>query len=476
MIKGGVITGSVSNFYGTPVVTVRVRAVRIRDAEGRRANPVTPIGQPDWKTDDRGVYRIYGLQPGSYLVYAGGRGVIGFAEGPYENDSPTYYPSATRDTAAPVVLRGGDEITGIDIRYRDIGGHTVSGTIRGKSSAVSLTSATIATLTDVTSRAVESLSLLQINGGEGPFALESVADGDYHLTILAGDARDEKWSVASRRVKVNGTDVTGLDMTLSPLGSISGRVAIEQGAVRPGCPGKPAASFDGIVVTLQSDEPPNSDGTQGIEGLLNLSGMQHEPDALLNERGEFAVGKLTPGHYRIDAQLPGDELYVRQITAWPPGARRPTDVGRDGVSLRAGHQLSGVTITVAAGAARVRGKVVPAETRMALPKGLRVYLGPAEPERADDPLRYPEGRVESDGSFSITHIAPGKYKVLVKDVTDPSTEDSRRFVWDPMQRAMLRLEAEASTNAIELKPCQSVMGFVFRYRPALSPPGKARKN
>ena len=31
-------------------------------------------------------------------------------------DAPTYYPSATRDTAAEVSLRGGEESSGIDIR------------------------------------------------------------------------------------------------------------------------------------------------------------------------------------------------------------------------------------------------------------------------------------------------------------------------------------------------------------------------
>src|SRR5215813_6582880 len=58
MIKGGAITGRVTNAMGEPVISVRVNAAMARDAEG---NPVRfGVGRPRF-TDDRGVYRIYGL-------------------------------------------------------------------------------------------------------------------------------------------------------------------------------------------------------------------------------------------------------------------------------------------------------------------------------------------------------------------------------------------------------------------------------
>src|SRR5260370_13160556 len=70
MIKGGVITGIVTRATGEPVVAVPVRAYMIRDAKGQPARYGRPFREKT--TDDRGVYRIYGLAPGTYLVSADG--------------------------------------------------------------------------------------------------------------------------------------------------------------------------------------------------------------------------------------------------------------------------------------------------------------------------------------------------------------------------------------------------------------------
>ena len=62
LIKGGVITGTVTNAAGDPVIGVHVSARMIRDSNDRRS------GQDFGgrvNTDDRGVYRIYGLAAGT---------------------------------------------------------------------------------------------------------------------------------------------------------------------------------------------------------------------------------------------------------------------------------------------------------------------------------------------------------------------------------------------------------------------------
>ncbi|MDT5122767.1 MAG: hypothetical protein QOC96_2249, partial [Acidobacteriota bacterium] len=68
MVRGGVINGRVTDADDKPVVAVRVRALMTRDAYGQPAdNAMT-----ERLTDDRGVYRLYGLLPGTYIVSAGG--------------------------------------------------------------------------------------------------------------------------------------------------------------------------------------------------------------------------------------------------------------------------------------------------------------------------------------------------------------------------------------------------------------------
>ena len=75
MFKGGVINGTVTDTDGQPVVALRVRALMLRDANGQQSNPSM---MSERLTDDRGVYRLYGLEPGTYVVSAGGGGDGGF--------------------------------------------------------------------------------------------------------------------------------------------------------------------------------------------------------------------------------------------------------------------------------------------------------------------------------------------------------------------------------------------------------------
>ena len=61
--RGGVLTGRVLDRYGQPAVGAVVSAQRYQFAMGRW--DLVRSGSGD-RTDDRGVYRLYGLPPGDY--------------------------------------------------------------------------------------------------------------------------------------------------------------------------------------------------------------------------------------------------------------------------------------------------------------------------------------------------------------------------------------------------------------------------
>src|SRR5215471_11059570 len=104
MVKGGVITGRVTDETGEPLVGVAVRPHRLRDPQGNPAiSSVESLDLGDGITDDRGIYRVFGLRPGVYIVSTSGDAYYGQVR----NDAPTYYPSATRDTTTEVNLRAG---------------------------------------------------------------------------------------------------------------------------------------------------------------------------------------------------------------------------------------------------------------------------------------------------------------------------------------------------------------------------------
>src|SRR5262249_46828194 len=69
LVKGGVITGRVTDETGEPIVNVSVLSYRLRDLESKTTDLRFEIyGVDDGVTDDRGIYRIYGLPPGIYIV------------------------------------------------------------------------------------------------------------------------------------------------------------------------------------------------------------------------------------------------------------------------------------------------------------------------------------------------------------------------------------------------------------------------
>src|SRR5205085_12246924 len=116
LTRGAIITGKVIDADGRPLVGERVTLMSF-DAQGRKRQ----VSQRDFtmgEIDDRGVYRIYGLTAGRYIVSAGqaadsGAPVFGTSGQIYQR---IFHPNAAEETQAKVIELGeGQEATGIDI-------------------------------------------------------------------------------------------------------------------------------------------------------------------------------------------------------------------------------------------------------------------------------------------------------------------------------------------------------------------------
>ncbi len=124
-----------------------------------------------------------------------------------------------------------------------------------------------------------------------------------------------------------------------------------------------------------------------------------------------------------------------------------------------------LTFYVAAGAASLRGRVVPATEAATLPVEVRVYLVPAEPERADDVSRYQATDASRTArAFVFNHLAPGRYYLVARPAPIAATnaDASRPLAWDAQARARLRREAAATAGgALDLAPCQSTTNYTL---------------
>jgi hypothetical protein len=193
----------------------------------------------------------------------------------------------------------------------------------------------------------------------------------------------------------------------------------------------------------------------------------------LNEKGEFVLRNLTAAKYRLSIKLPTESWYVHNIDL-PAAARaleskttsvQPAATNSSGwqgvVTIKAGENLSGVSIVVGQDAAGLRGRLATGGT--AIREGTHVYLVPVDRELANNLLRYSETFVKSDGSFVFENLGPGRYFILSR-IEPPTEPDNlpRPIAWDAAARAKLRRDAEAANTIIELKPCQQVTDYELK--------------
>ncbi|MEW6211111.1 MAG: hypothetical protein AB1631_22290, partial [Acidobacteriota bacterium] len=359
--------------------------------------------------------------------------------------------------------------TGIDIRYRENRGYTISGTVTGQAASETGTSVM---LTRAASGALESVTVSLPNSPNRGFILTSVPEGDYYIAAVAGNALEGSSVAASaaRKVTVKGADVTGIELTLAPMGSLSGRVAVEPApgaSSTPECKSAHPSSVEEIVVLAQSDRKDRP---------------KDEPELLAdyatstpNAKGEFLIRFLEQGQKRIVVRLPGEQWYARAITLPAKDARsRAVDLARDGFSLKAGESLTGAVITLGEGAAALSGRVVAGKEESIPSARMRIHIVPAEALSGDETLRYTETRAQRDGTFKFTNLAPGRYWIVIRPLSDDESIESlsRPVSWDASGRTGLRFEGEAMGNAVELKPCQRVTDFILRYTPPVRPTKK----
>ena len=458
LVRGGVITGTVTNALGEPVVAVRVRATMIRDVKGRPRMPA--FGGSEQTTDDRGIYRMFGLVPGTYLVSAGGwSSSQQFQFNPYDTDLPTYAPSSTRDNASEVSVRGGEETTA-DIRYRGEQGYSISGTAKTLGS----NSASI-TLTPLGGSYMAGGNAFQAPNSRG-FAFHGLADGEYEL--VAQEAPTAQASAIPtisvsepKRVTIKGASVTGIELIPKPLALISGRVSLEPSKA-PECQGKRAPLFTETLVQLRR---PDRESDKDPSLFVRVFGGS----APLDSKGEFTFRNVSPGKYQFEPRFFARYWYLQSITigSAPPAtvvksqaAPVRTDAVASWTTVKFGEQVTGLTVTLAEGAASVRGKVASAEPQ----QGVVLYLIPSEQNKAEDVLRFFVTDVGADGTFALNNLPPGRYWAFTQPNTDAQTATlmKLRLPEAAAARTKLRKTAETQKTEIELKPCQNLIDYELK--------------
>src|SRR5262245_13422981 len=227
LIPGGVITGRVTDSNGRPLVEEQVQLWWF-DKNGRLKGGSTPLIRKMLTTDDRGVYRIFGLAEGRYILGAGAysKGEDGYVQ-------KTYHPNVTDKSQAKVVEVGaGQEVTGIDINVAEAEKtYSIFGRVVNADDGKPVGEAKV------------ELRVLSPGGNDcggkrrssghsnsnGAFQLSNVPSGKYIAYVAVDPAPDKASDLYSEPVicEVTDSDTHGVEIKLRKGGSIKGVVAVE---------------------------------------------------------------------------------------------------------------------------------------------------------------------------------------------------------------------------------------------------------
>lgn len=463
MARGAAITGRVVDKLGRPLTGLVVEPIPIRDAQGIRLEDGARTSRGG-KVDDRGVYRLWGLESGTYILAAGHKQSF-FAQPEFISDrARTYYPGTNRAGATEVTVRNGDEIADVDIEFRGDAGFLVTGSIVAAPGRAVSQQATVE-LFRQGMMSPERIVIARPVKGVPTFRLEAIEDGDYELVArsLDGAAYD---TTDRKSIRVRGADVNGVRLELLPTSGLSGRI-VE--GVHDTCDtsldGKPMppVRLSDVMVRIRRVDGP-AGGVQAAQA---------------KSTGEFEAKPLNSGVYRLWLESADDTTYLRSLDLAlqakvttsvkpnPSGAASTASVssiGRDGLRINRDRPIDGVRFIVSRGAARMTGRIVPAKEGASLPARARVCLVPADEKLKDDVIRYFEVEVGRGGAFDVPNVAPGEYFVLTRDFSKDDRPDNSILpaAWDAKERVKLRAAAEKAGLRISLAPCQRLESAVVR--------------
>ena len=133
------------------------------------------------------------------------------------------------------------------------------------------------------------------------------------------------------------------------------------------------------------------------------------------------------------------------------------------VSVAAGAKITGVTVSLAEGGASLRGRITSAREEQSLPLNLRLYLVPAEREASENVLRFFEVGLESDRTFTVANIAPGRYWVIARPAEENDSTRVKLIRQNSDFRARVLREAESLKKEVSFKPCERTVDYDLQF-------------
>ncbi len=416
--RGGVITGRVTDPEGHPRIEEMVRLNLVeRTGNDRSWNWALTSRQ----TDDRGVYRLFGVPAGKYKVMSGESGQMAALFNSQAEFATTYHPNAAQEADAKIIeVRAGAETEGVDIvlvraEAEAKKGFTVSGRIVDGDSGKPVSGSMVMLMPtfepenkgEQKSEPRGNQPLPATTDGQGQFRFSGIASGGYQALMvnMQGMLTGEGGSNYAEPVKftVAEADVAGLEIKLKSGATVQGTIAFD---TKPNAAPDPAANAQLAAMMLiamparseASGADPSSMAAEMAGGMLGGGMAMVKPDQ------SFAFKGLRPGKYTVMAQ---------SLTGQKP---RLVRIERSGATIQqfeitGTETINNLRLVFAAANASISGRVqVQGGT---LPAGAHFSII-ASHKDAPDKDEFTESDMR--GQFSFSHLTAGVYQLRVMSV------------------------------------------------------------
>jgi hypothetical protein len=476
LFPGGTIAGRVMEVDGRPAVAANVQALRVTYQNGL---PVMQAAVAN-SSDDHGDYRLFHMPPGEYYVavvapqgargrgFAGARG-LGVPAGSVR----TFYPGTVDiATAAPVVVAGGAELTGVNVGLRDthtikISGKVVStipfsprigprGNIQTTSVQLILTPHERNVLADPNSTNATNIALEPPANGE--FEIAGILPGSYdlfarvqNLNAVADPAvltTQPSYYFGRTSFESRFEDVQGLSLVIRPGVDLKVHVTVD---------GNPTLASAVVRAMIQSD-----DGARLLPAYARGGRQQPTADA----EGTIEFLSINEGLYRFQtvispvARTAAERGQRGTAVTTNFAAAYVEDIRENGLSvydngLRVGKEAPGtIEILLKTNGGNIAGVVV--DSKQDPKAGALVTLVPPDGRR-QNPALYKTATSDAMGRFTIRGIAPGPYKIFAWENLQNGAYQNPDFLLKYEERGRVlnvlpATTANAQVNAITVEP------------------------
>ena len=407
--RSGVIAGRVVDSDGEPLPQAQVQAYRQTfGREGARLRPAATA-----MTDDRGIYRIFRLEPGKYVV--GVRPLNELrprGELAYEY-AGSFYPNAMTATEAAVLrLDWGQEMGNVDLQvpaaprtlltgaaFNGVSGHPCRGCV------VSIT-------------AEDGTAIGTVNPNKaGLFSIVGLQLGSYQLGTRFNDG-DRLFGKEDLLVAEERTYEVEL---------VAHRLQVVEGTVIAGKP-----------------PPGNAESPRRVGGVIvqlgrGGGGRGHSSQPIPPTGGRFRFEEVAPGAYRVGLRSMGTAFYLKNLLL---GGRR---LAKPEINVTSDGSLPSLTVDASADGASVSGTVEPGRGQAA-DANLSGAIVAIFPRAGGNPYMTDQQDRLREGFFNFRGLAPGSYTLFAMPRQDAFN------LYDPEVRRAL----QSRGKVVNLSPEQEV--------------------